>query len=58
MKEVNKCVDEVKLKYGAPRFVFCGLYGSQSYNLDTENSDVDTKAIILPTIEEYILMKN
>lgn len=57
MKEVNKCADEVKLRYGAPRFMFCGLYGSQNYNLDTENSDVDTKAIILPTIEELLYYK-
>jgi predicted nucleotidyltransferase len=57
MKEVNKCADEVKLRYGAPRFMFCGLYGSQNYNLDTENSDVDTKAIILPTIEELLHYK-
>ena len=37
--------------------MFCGLYGSQNYNLDTENSDVDTKAIILPTIEELLHYK-
>lgn len=30
------------------------LYGSQNYELDSENSDVDTVAIILPTINDII----
>ena len=33
------------------------LYGSQNYNLATENSDVDTKAIYIPTFEEISLNK-
>lgn len=28
------------------------LYGSQNYNLDTEDSDIDTKAIYVPTLDE------
>jgi predicted nucleotidyltransferase len=28
------------------------LHGSQNYGLDTENSDVDTKLIVAPTLEE------
>lgn len=31
------------------------LYGSQNYELDYEKSDVDTKAIVLPTLEDIIL---
>lgn len=31
------------------------LYGSQNYELDYEKSDVDTKAIILPTLEDIVL---
>jgi len=30
------------------------LYGSQNYGLDTPESDVDTKAIILPTLDDVI----
>lgn len=30
------------------------LYGSQNYEVDTEYSDIDTKAIIIPTVEEMI----
>jgi hypothetical protein len=30
------------------------LQGSQNYGLDTEQSDIDTKAIVLPTFEDFI----
>lgn len=33
------------------------LYGSQNYGLDTEDSDVDTKAIYIPTLEELAFAK-
>lgn len=33
------------------------LYGSQNYKLDYENSDVDTKAIVLPTLDDIVLNK-
>ena len=33
------------------------LYGSQNYDLATENSDVDTKAIIIPTLKELLTNK-
>ena len=33
------------------------LYGSQNYGLDTPDSDVDTKAIVLPSIEDIALNK-
>ena len=33
------------------------LQGSQNYNLGYEDSDVDTKAIILPTLDDIILNK-
>lgn len=37
---------------GYKNWVFIALAGSQNYNLDTEESDVDTKLFIYPTIEE------
>ena len=41
--------------------IYIGLQGSQNYNLDCYNndynSDVDTKAILLPTLEDIILSK-
>lgn len=33
------------------------LYGSQNYEMDTENSDIDTKAIIIPNFEDLISRK-
>ena len=38
--------------YHPARILGIFLYGSQNYNLATENSDVDTKAIIIPSIFE------
>ena len=33
------------------------LQGSQNYNLDDENSDVDTKSIVIPTWRKMVLDK-
>ncbi len=37
--------------------IYIGLYGSQNYNLDDELSDVDVKAIILPSLKDIIHRK-
>ena len=37
--------------------VYIALYGSQNYNLDDELSDIDVKAIILPTLHDIIFRK-
>ena len=34
------------------------LYGSQNYKLDNEDSDVDTKAIVLPKFEDIVLNRH
>lgn len=33
------------------------LQGSQNYNLDYEGSDIDTKCIVIPTLEDIVLNK-
>ena len=33
------------------------LYGSQNYGLATKNSDVDTKVILIPTLEDLCSKK-
>ena len=33
------------------------LQGSQNYNLDYEGSDIDTKAIVVPSFEDFVLNK-
>ena len=42
------------IEYGIPENQILGifLYGSQNYNCDTVNSDVDSKAIIIPTYHD------
>lgn len=44
----RKVVEE----YGEENVLGVFLYGSQNYNLDTPESDVDTKAIIIPTFQD------
>ena len=34
--------------------IYIGLYGSQNYNLDDNESDIDVKAIILPSLHDII----
>lgn len=36
------------------RVLYIGLFGSQNYGLDDEHSDVDARAIVLPTLEQII----
>lgn len=35
-------------------YFYIGLYGSQNYNLDNENSDVDAKAIVVPSFNDLL----
>lgn len=37
--------------------LYIGLYGSQNYNLNDEESDIDVKAIILPSLHDIIFRK-
>lgn len=48
-----------KILIDYPNYKFLGifLYGSQNYGLATEDSDVDSIAIVIPTIEDIILRK-
>ena len=39
------------------KVLYIGLYGSQNYNVDDELSDIDCKAIILPTLHDIIFRK-
>lgn len=38
-------------------YFFLALQGSQNYNLNYENSDIDTKMLTLPSFEEFALNK-
>lgn len=48
---VNDQYKYVVSKYG-DHILGVFLYGSQNYNIHTENSDIDTKAIYIPTLDE------
>lgn len=39
------------------KVIYIGLYGSQNYNVDDELSDIDCKAIILPSLNDIIFRK-
>ena len=39
------------------KVIYIGLYGSQNYNVDDEQSDVDARAIILPSLHDIIFRK-
>lgn len=38
--------------------LYIGLYGSQNYNLHDEESDIDVKAIVLPTLHDIVFRNN
>lgn len=53
--KVVKHYDKACELYGEKRVIGVYLYGSQNYGLDTEESDVDTRCIIVPTLEDIAL---
>lgn len=57
-KEIQQRVEEhynfLLKHYKSNQILGVFLFGSQNYNLATENSDVDTKAIYIPTLEELV----
>ena len=54
MRDIKLAIQEHKQKilelYPEHQILGIFLYGSQNYNIATENSDVDTKAIIVPNL--------
>jgi predicted nucleotidyltransferase len=52
MSDLKKCQKALKVKGYDP--VFISLYGSQNYNCDTKDSDHDYKAIVMPTLDDFI----
>lgn len=52
MTKIMNHKEAVLKKYPEYQILGIFLYGSQNYNIATEKSDVDTKAIIIPTVEQ------
>ena len=57
MERVRKHYNMVIEKYGEDNVLGVFLYGSQNYHTDTKDSDVDTKAILIPTLEDLCLRR-
>lgn len=58
-KDVFKTISNYKkvLEDKGYNVIYVGLYGSQNYNVDDELSDIDVKAIILPSLHDIIFRK-
>ena len=54
MEQLNRHYQEALTLFPEDRIVGVFLQGSQNYGLDYEGSDVDTKCIVLPTLEDLI----
>ncbi len=50
--------DRLSQEYGENHILNIALYGSQNYNIDTPYSDIDVKAIYVPSRDEAILESN
>lgn len=57
MDAVQAHYDEALQYFPENRIVGCFLAGSQNYGLDTEFSDIDTKLIVTPRLDEFIFNK-
>ena len=54
MEQAKRHYKEALTLFPADRIVGVFLQGSQNYGLDYEGSDIDTKCIVLPTLEDLI----
>lgn len=52
MDRIFEHYEEAKKLVGSRKVIYTALQGSQNYNLDYENSDVDSKSILVPTLRE------
>ena len=55
-KQFLKAIEKLR-DMGYENICYIGLYGSQNYNLDSESSDFDFRAIVVPTINDLIRNK-
>ena len=54
MDKLEEHCQEALTLFPEDRIVGIFLQGSQNYGLDVENSDIDTKCIVIPTLEDLI----
>lgn len=60
MRDINKRLEECYKIVEDKGFEIVGIFlqGSQNYELAYENSDIDTKAIVLPKFNDFVLNKH
>ena len=49
--------DIARERYEDPRIIGTFLYGSQNYGTDTVDSDIDTKTLIFPKVEDIVTLR-
>lgn len=54
-KKINEWCLILNDKFGIDHIMNITLYGSQNYNIDTDTSDYDFKAIYVPSVEDALL---
>lgn len=52
MKDIKSRAESNLSTYGENRWICTVLYGSQNYNIDTKESDIDTRTLVFPSKEE------
>ena len=62
MRDINKALKEhleavLEKGYNESQILGVFLYGSQNYGTNTSSSDVDTKCILIPTLEDLCLRR-
>ena len=58
MEQVKRHYDEALTLFPKDRIIGVFLQGSQNYGLDYEGSDIDTKCIVVPTLEDIAMNKS
>lgn len=60
MRDINKRLEQCYKIVEDKGFEIVGIFlqGSQNYELAYENSDIDTKAIVLPKFNDFVLNKH
>ena len=57
MEQIHRHYKEAKERYSEERILGIFCQGSTNYGLDTPESDIDTKCIVVPSFEEIALNK-
>ena len=57
MEQIHRHYKEAKERYPEERILGIFCQGSTNYGLDTPESDIDTKCIVVPSFEEIALNK-